>query len=75
MSDKRDASAPRIEVRELGLSYPGRPVLHGVDLVVAPGELVSVLGPSGSGKSTLLRIIAGLQQATGGSRACHGSTP
>jgi NitT/TauT family transport system ATP-binding protein len=66
MSDKRDASAPRIEVRELGLSYPGRPVLHGVDLVVAPGELVSVLGPSGSGKSTLLRIIAGLQQATGG---------
>jgi NitT/TauT family transport system ATP-binding protein len=66
MSDKSGASAPRIEVRGLGLSYPGRPVLHGVDLVVAPGELVSVLGPSGSGKSTLLRIIAGLQQATGG---------
>jgi NitT/TauT family transport system ATP-binding protein len=66
MSDRIGKSAPRIELRELGLSYPGRPVLHAVDLTVQPGELVSILGPSGSGKSTLLRIVAGLQRPTGG---------
>lgn len=41
--------------------------LDGVDLDVAPGELVVVVGPSGCGKSTLLRIAAGLQPFTSGS--------
>jgi len=41
-------------------------VLCGIDLSVAPGELLVVLGPSGSGKSTLLRVIAGLEPASGG---------
>ena len=40
--------------------------LDGVDLDVADGEIVSVLGPSGSGKSTLLRVIAGLVPESGG---------
>jgi multiple sugar transport system ATP-binding protein len=45
---------------------PGQPVLAGVDLHIADGEFVVFVGPSGSGKSTLLRLIAGLEEASGG---------
>jgi NitT/TauT family transport system ATP-binding protein len=40
--------------------------LADIDLTVAPGEFVCIVGPSGCGKSTLLRILAGLDQQTGG---------
>jgi sulfonate transport system ATP-binding protein len=43
-------------------SFAGRPVLDGVDLSIAPGQFVALLGRSGSGKSTLLRIVAGLDE-------------
>jgi branched-chain amino acid transport system ATP-binding protein len=49
-----------LEVRGLHTGYAGSEVLHGVDLRVADGEGVVVLGPNGHGKSTLLRAITGL---------------
>ncbi|MEW2397451.1 ATP-binding cassette domain-containing protein [Streptomyces sp. NPDC046862] len=48
------------------LGRPGAPVLDGVDLDVAPGEILTVVGPSGCGKSTLLRTLAGLLPTLGG---------
>jgi sulfonate transport system ATP-binding protein len=47
-------------VRELRKRYGDLPVLGGIDLEIAPSEIVAVVGPSGCGKSTLLRLAAGL---------------
>lgn len=52
-----------------------RTVLGGVDLTIAQGEFVSLVGPSGAGKTTLLRIIAGLDSGYGGSLAWQGARP
>ncbi len=49
--------------------------LSNVDLEVAPGEFISFIGPSGCGKTTLLRVIADLEQPTGGTIAVNGMTP
>ncbi|RSS47080.1 ABC transporter ATP-binding protein [Streptomyces sp. WAC08241] len=50
-----------LSVRDVSFSYvPGRTVLHGVDLDLAPGERLAVVGPSGSGKSTLGKLFAGI---------------
>lgn len=48
--------------------------LHQVDLVVEPGEFVSLIGPSGCGKSTLLRLVADLDTPTGGSIEVFGKS-
>ncbi|HWS32201.1 MAG TPA: ABC transporter ATP-binding protein [Actinoplanes sp.] len=58
----------RIEVRGLRFGYePGREVLHGVDLVLEPGERLAVVGLSGAGKSTLGRLLAGVHRPSEGS--------
>jgi phosphonate transport system ATP-binding protein len=46
-----------LELRDATAGYLGRPVLHGLDLVLRPGEHVAVLGRSGAGKSTLLGLL------------------
>ncbi|RKN12829.1 ABC transporter ATP-binding protein [Streptomyces radicis] len=62
-----------LRVRGLTKTYRrGEPVLRGLDLNVAGGELTAVLGPSGCGKTTLLRIIAGFVEPTGGTVAVGG---
>lgn len=48
-----------LEVHGLSVSYAATPVLDSVDLTVAQGEVLALLGPSGSGKSTLLNAVAG----------------
>ena len=52
--------APELEISGLRVSLQGTEILHGMDLTVRKGELVSLLGPSGCGKSTLLKTVAGL---------------
>lgn len=58
---------PALRVEEVHRAYGGVPALGPVDLEVATGERVALVGHNGSGKSTLLRIVAGLLDADGGS--------
>ncbi len=55
-----------IEVTDLRYSVGDKQILKGVNLAVAPGEILSVMGMSGSGKTTLLHCIGGLTAATSG---------
>jgi len=56
-----------IELRDVSFGYDAsRPVLTGLDLRVAPGEMVAVMGPSGAGKSTLLSLLLRLYDVDGG---------
>ncbi|MBA3282262.1 MAG: ABC-F family ATP-binding cassette domain-containing protein [Acidimicrobiia bacterium] len=48
-----------VHARNLSLSFGAEPVLVGIDLSVAPGQCIGVVGPNGTGKSTLLRVLSG----------------
>ncbi len=69
-----NAGYPILQVQALGKSVPGpRRLFRNLNLAVAPGELVAVIGESGVGKSTLLNLLAGLDSADEGSIAIGGT--
>ncbi len=55
-----------VEIRDVRKSYGQMEVIHGVSIGIGDGEFVALVGPSGCGKSTLLRMIAGLEEISGG---------
>jgi len=63
-----------LSIRSLAFAVGGRTILHDIDLEIARGEIVALIGPSGSGKSTLLRLIAGLERPTAGDILLDGAS-
>ena len=64
-----ETPAPAVRLRDVSKIFPGEQTvraLHNVDLDLAPGQFVTVVGESGCGKSTLLNIVANLDQPTSG---------
>jgi len=55
-----------VSLRGVRKSYGDLEVIHGIDMEIKDGEFIVIVGPSGCGKSTLLRMVAGLEQITGG---------
>jgi len=55
-----------VSLKKIVKKYEDIQVIHGVDLDIQPGEFCVFVGPSGCGKSTLLRMIAGLEETSGG---------
>ncbi|GAA4710261.1 ABC transporter ATP-binding protein [Phytohabitans rumicis] len=64
-----------LTVRELTKAYRGRPVLRGVSLTAAAGEVIGVVGPNGAGKSTLVECVEGLRRPDGGDLDILGHRP
>ena len=68
------SSGRAIDIHDLAVHLGGRTILKGVELTVAPGELLGLLGLNGAGKSTLLRCLLGLQRHAHGTVEVLGSS-
>ena len=69
------ATGAAVSVRDLHRSYGGVRAVDGVDLAIAPGEVVALLGPNGAGKSTTIDILLGLSRPDSGDVRLFGRTP
>jgi branched-chain amino acid transport system permease protein len=67
------AGEPLLNVKALVKRFGGLVAADRINLVVYPGEVVSVIGPNGSGKTTLFNMLTGLVRADGGSAVYHGT--
>jgi zinc/manganese transport system ATP-binding protein len=68
-------ATPPVSLRGASVSFGDRTLWDGLDLDVAPGEFVTVLGPNGSGKTTLVRVLLGLLPLTAGEVRIAGRPP
>lgn len=68
-------SDPIIEARAVWFSYNGEPVLQDINLQVAAGDFVAMIGPNGGGKTTLLKVLLGLLEPTHGTVRVYGNPP
>lgn len=66
-------TTPALEIRDLHAWYGESHILHGVNLTVHPGEVVTLLGRNGAGRTTTLRAIMGLTGTRTGSIRIHGT--
>ena len=66
------SKTPALEIRDLQAWYGESHVLHGVDIVVQPGEVVTLLGRNGAGRTTTMRAVMGLTGARKGSVKING---
>ena len=74
-----ETSSPAVELRGVRKGFGERTILNGIDLAIARGEVLVLVGPSGSGKSTLLKIVSGIETPDSGevwlSGECCTQTP
>jgi len=68
-------TALSIAINKVDFLINGTPILHGVNVAIAPGEIVAVMGRNGAGKSTLLKTIAGLHKPSRGNVSVNGIDP
>jgi zinc/manganese transport system ATP-binding protein len=68
-------TVPAVSLRGAALRFGARTLWDGLDLDVAPGEFIAVLGPNGSGKTTLLRVLLGIQPLHAGQVLVEGRPP
>jgi zinc transport system ATP-binding protein len=59
-------AAALVSCEHVGVRLGGRDILSGIELAIAPGEIVTIIGPNGGGKTTLLKVVLGLVRPTHG---------
>lgn len=74
-ASRQSVATPAVSLRGAAVRFGRRTLWHDLELDVAPGEFVAVLGPNGSGKTTLVRVLLGLLPLSEGEVRVGGSTP